>query len=120
METNKVLQILSYVFLILITTIFFILYFNSNESNRELKKQIKELELKNDSIQAHVDSTLVQINQLNVLAEGYKLQIEKDKTQLANLQTKANLYKRKYNEEQNRIIKLSGDALVSDFTNAFK
>jgi chromosome segregation ATPase len=120
MKSGFTLKNLSYIALILLAIMIYLRFIRSTESNRELKQQIKELELKNDSIQAHVDSTLIQITQLNVIAEGYKVQIEEDKQQLANLQSKADLYKRKYNEEHSRITELSGDALVSEFTNAFK
>jgi hypothetical protein len=57
---------------------------------------------------------------LDSVANGYKLQIQEDKTKLADLQAKANTYKQKYNEEHNRISGLAGNALVSEFTNAFQ
>ena len=119
MKFGKVLQIISYVAVILLSLTIYLRYVRSNESNRELKQQIKELELKNDSIQSHIDSASNEIDKLNVLAEDYRLQIKSNQSKLANLQSKADLYKRKYNEEHNRITELSGDALVSEFTNAF-
>jgi uncharacterized coiled-coil DUF342 family protein len=112
---KKLTKITSYVALILVV---FAVY-RRLDQNSDLKSQINELERVNDSLQAQVDSTHIKIDQLNVVAEGYKTQIEEDKVKLADLQAKADLYKRKYNEEHNRITELSGDALVSEFTNAF-
>ena len=113
---NKAFKLLSYVAVIL-TLLAVYLRLERGKDDREF---IKELERRNDSLQAHVDSTIIKIEALNDLASGYKLQIEEDKSKLADLQAKADLFKRKYNEEHNRITELSGDALVSEFTNAFK
>ena len=112
---KKYTRILSYVALILVVIA---VYMRLNQ-NSNLKEQINELERANDSLQAQVDSTHIKIAKLDSIAEGYKIQIEQDKVKLADLQAKADLYKRKYNEEHNRITELSGDALVSEFTNAF-
>jgi len=112
---KKYTRILSYVALILVVIA---VYMRLNQ-NSNLKEQINELERANDSLQAQVDSTHIKIAELDIIAEGYKIQIEQDKVKLADLQAKADLYKRKYNEEHNRITELSGDALVSEFTNAF-
>mgnify|MGYP000220738214 CR=1 FL=1 len=84
------------------------------------KTKINELERVNDSLQAQVDSTHTQIAKLDSIAEGYKLQIQEDKVKLANLQAKADTYKQKYNEKNNRISGLTGNALVSEFTNSFQ
>lgn len=112
---KKLTKIISYVALILVI---FAVY-RRLDQNSELKQQVKELEQANTLLQAQVDSTYTKIDQLAITAEGYKSQIELDKEKLADLQSKADLYKRKYNEEHNRITELSGDALVSEFTNAF-
>jgi len=112
---KKYTRILSYVALILVI----IAVYRRLDHSTDLKDKINELERANDSLQAQVDSTHIKIDELNVVAEGYKIQIEEDKVKLADLQAKADLYKRKYNEEHNRITELSGDALVSEFTNAF-
>jgi len=112
---KKYTRILSYVALILVVIA---IYMRLNQ-NSDLKDKINELERVNDSLQAQVDSTHIKIAELDIIAEGYKIQIEQDKVKLADLQAKADLYKRKYNEEHNRITELSGDALVSEFTNAF-
>ena len=44
MKFGKVLQIISYVAVILLSLTIYLRYVRSNESNRELKQQIKELE----------------------------------------------------------------------------
>ena len=112
---EKYTRILSYIALILVI----IAVYRRLDQNSNLKDKINELERVNDSLQAQVDSTHIAIDKLDSIAEGYKLQIQEDKSKLVDLQAKANLYKQKYNEEHNRISELSGNALVSEFTNAF-
>jgi len=112
---EKYTRILSYIALILVI----IAVYRRLDQSSNLKDKINELERANDSLQAQVDSTHTAINKLDSIAEGYKLQIQEDKSKLADLQAKANLYKQKYNEEHNRISGLTGNALVSEFTNAF-
>ena len=113
---NKYTRILSYVALILVI----IAVYRRLDQNSNLKDKINELERANNSLQAQVDSTHIKIAKLDSIAEGYKLQIQEDKIQLANLQAKADTYKQKYNEKNNRISGLTGNALVSEFTNAFQ
>jgi peptidoglycan hydrolase CwlO-like protein len=113
---SKYVRILSYVALILII----IAIYRRLDQNSNLKDKINELERANDSLQAQVDSTHITISKLDSIADGYKLQIEEEKTKLADLQAKADLFKQKYNEEHNRISGLTGNALVSEFTNAFQ
>ena len=112
---KKYTRILSYVALILVI----IAVYRRLDHSTDLKDKINELERANDSLQAQVDSTHITISKLDSVANGYKLQIQEEKTKLADLQAKADLFKRKYNEEHNRISELTGDALVSEFTNAF-
>lgn len=112
---EKYTRILSYIALILVIVA---VYLRLNK-NSDLKDKILELEKANDSLKVQIDSTHIKINKLNEVAETYKIQIQNDRIKLADLQAKADLYKRKYNEEHNRITELSGDALVSEFTNAF-
>jgi peptidoglycan hydrolase CwlO-like protein len=113
---KKYTRILSYVALILII----IAIYRRLDKSSNLNSKINELERANDSLQAQVDSTQIKIAKLDSIAEGYKLQIEQDKAKLADLQAKADKNKRKYNEENNRISGLTGNALVSEFTNAFQ
>jgi peptidoglycan hydrolase CwlO-like protein len=113
---SKYVRILSYVALILVI----IAIYRRLDQNSNLKDKINELERANDSLQAQVDSTHITISKLDSIADGYKLQIEEEKTKLADLQAKADLFKQKYNEEHNRISGLTGNALVSEFTNAFQ
>jgi peptidoglycan hydrolase CwlO-like protein len=113
---KKYTRILSYVALILVI----IAIYRRLDKASNLNSKINELERANDSLQAQVDSTQIKIAKLDSIAEGYKLQIEQDKTKLADLQAKADKNKRKYNEENNRISGLTGNALVSEFTNAFQ
>jgi chromosome segregation ATPase len=113
---KKYTRILGYIALILTV----IAVYRRLDQGKDLKSKINELERTNDSLQAQVDSTQIKIAKLDSIAEGYKLQIEQDKAKLADLQTKADKNKRKYNEENNRISGLTGNALVSEFTNAFQ
>jgi len=112
---KKYTRILSYVALILVI----IAIYRRLDKSSNLNSKINELERANDSLQAQVDSTHIKIAKLDSIAGGYRVQIQEDKAKLTDLQAKADLYKRKYNEEHNRISELTGDALVSEFTNAF-
>ena len=113
---KKYTRILSYVALILVI----IAIYRRLDKSNDLNSKINELERANDSLQAQVDSTHIKIAKLNSIADGYRMQIQEDKAKLADLQAKANTYKQKYNEEHNRISGLTGNALVSEFTNAFQ
>ena len=113
---KKYTRILSYIALILVI----IAIYRRLDKASNLNSKINELERANNSLQAQVDSTHAKIAKLDSIAEGYKLQIEQDKAKLADLQAKADKNKRKYNEENNRISGLTGNALVSEFTNAFQ
>jgi len=112
----KYTRILSYVALILII----IAIYRRLDKSNDLNSKINELERVNDSLQAQVDSTHIKIAQLDSAANGYKVQIQEEKAKLADLQAKADTYKQKYNEKNNRISGLTGNALVSEFTNAFQ
>ena len=113
---KKYTRILSYVALILVI----IAIYRRLDKSSDLNSKINELERVNDSLQAQVDSTHIKIAKLDSIADGYRIQIQEDKAKLADLQAKANIYKQKYNEEHNRISGLTGNALVSEFTNAFQ
>jgi uncharacterized coiled-coil DUF342 family protein len=113
---KKYTRILSYVALILVI----IAIYRRLDKSNDLNSKINELERANDSLQAQVDSTHIKIAKLDSIADGYRIQIQEDKAKLADLQAKANTYKQKYNEEHNRISGLTGNALVSEFTNAFQ
>jgi uncharacterized coiled-coil DUF342 family protein len=113
---KKYTRILSYVALILVI----IAIYRRLDKSNDLNSKINELERANDSLQAQVDSTHIKIAKLDSIADGYRMQIQEDKAKLADLQAKANTYKQKYNEEHNRISGLTGNALVSEFTNAFQ
>jgi uncharacterized coiled-coil DUF342 family protein len=112
----KYTRILSYVALILVI----IAIYRRLDKASDLNSKINELERVNDSLQAQVDSTHIKIAQLDSAANGYKVQIQEEKAKLADLQAKADTYKQKYNEKNNRISGLTGNALVSEFTNAFQ
>ena len=112
----KYTRILSYVALILVI----IAIYRRLDKSNDLNSKINELERVNDSLQAQVDSTHIKIAQLDSTANGYKVQIQEEKAKLADLQAKADTYKQKYNEKNNRISGLTGNALVSEFTNAFQ
>lgn len=112
---KKAFKVVTYLAVILTITAIYLRLERGKDSNA----LIKALEKQNDSLQVHIDSNAVKIEELNVMAEGYRIQIEQDKAKLADLQAKLDFYKRKYNEETSRITKLTGDSLISEFTNAF-
>jgi len=113
---QKYTRILGYIALILAI----IAIYRRLDKASDLNSKINELERANDSLQAQVDSTHIKIAQLDSAANGYKVQIQEEKAKLADLQAKADTYKQKYNEKNNRISGLTGNALVSEFTNAFQ
>ena len=111
-------QILSYVFVILITLIIvFNIRFNKNT---DYKNQIKTLKIQNKSLKANIDSNKVLINNLSSEIDTYKVKIIEDKKELANLKIKAKKIKSKYNEESNRINSLDNTSIVREFTNTFE
>ena len=111
-------QILSYVFVILITlTIVLNIRF---DKNTDYKNQIKTLKIQNKSLKANIDSNKVLINNLSSEIDTYKVKIIEDKKELANLKIKANKNKQKFNEESNRINSLNNASVISEFTNAFE
>jgi uncharacterized coiled-coil DUF342 family protein len=114
---KKYTRILSYVAVILV--LFALYYRTVNKKTADLNHKIEMLEKQSDSLQHHIDSNNQKIVKLDSIAMMYKNQVTNEKQKLAGLQSKADLYKQKYNEEHNRISKLSNDALVSEFTNAF-
>ena len=76
-------QILSYVFVILITLIIvFNIRFNKNT---DYKNQIKTLKIQNKSLKANIDSNKVLINNLSLEIDTYKVKIIEDKKELTQL-----------------------------------
>ena len=68
-----------------------------------------------------VSNALTQSVGINAVPDNtYKLKVEADKIELANLKHIAEKNKQKYNEEHNRISALSNTAVVSEFTDIFK
>ena len=110
-------QILSYAVVIIITVI--IVKNLKFAGNIDAENKIKALNYQIDSLQAHVDSNNIRIVQLDSIATLYKTKVAEDKEKLSGLKAKADLYKNKYNEEHNRITKLSNASLVSEFTDSF-
>jgi chromosome segregation ATPase len=111
-------QVLSYIVVIIIAVI--ITANLKYASNIDYKNEIKNLHKQNDSLQANIDSNTVIIKSLSLEINNFKLKIEEDKKELANLKIKAKKNKDKYNEESNRINSLSNTAIISEFTNAFE
>jgi hypothetical protein len=56
------------------------------------------------------------IDSLNIVLEN---EIQNTKFRLGELNSKANIYKKLYNEEHNRVDTMSNPVLVREFTNAF-
>jgi chromosome segregation ATPase len=111
-------QILSYVVVIVIAII--ITANLKYAGNIDYKNEIKNLHKQNDSLQANIDSNTVIIKSLSLEINSFKLKIEEDKKELANLKIKAKKNKQKYNEESNRINSLNNTSIISEFTNAFE
>jgi chromosome segregation ATPase len=111
-------QILSYAVVIIITAI--VVSNLKFAGNIDYKNEIENLHKQNDSLQANIDSNTVIIKFLSLEINSFKLKIEEDKKELANLKVKAKKNKQKYHEESNRINSLNNTSVISEFTNAFE
>jgi hypothetical protein len=112
---KEILKFIGIVGLVLL--VFFIFNISPNSN---FNKQNELLKFKIDSLQSTIDSSKVKIDRLDSINKVYQLEIKNTKQKLSDLKIKSDLYKKKYNEEHNRINNLSNDAIVSEFTNAFQ
>lgn len=107
-------------FIIIAALIAIIVYLKFNTNNTDFQTQIDNLHKKNDSLTSNIEQRNIQLQKLDSITNIYKLEIQQDKLELAKLQQVADKNKRKYNEEHNRILSLTNNATVSEFTNTFK
>ena len=107
-------------YFIIIILVIIIIFQYFKPSRNKFEDQINELHRKNDSLVLGINQNKIEILRLDSLSNTYKLKVEVDKKELANLKYIAEKNKQKYNEEHNRISALSNTAVVSEFTDIFK
>ena len=89
------------------------------QNKTDFQSQIDSLNRANDSLLVKIDNNQKLINRIDSLNEVLENEIQSTKFKLGELNGKANIYKKLYNEEHNRIDTMSNPVLVREFTNAF-
>ena len=89
------------------------------QNKTDFQSQIDSLNRANDSLLVKIDNNQKIINRIDSLNEVLENEIQSTKFKLGELNGKANIYKKLYNEEHNRIDTMSNPVLVREFTNAF-
>ena len=89
------------------------------QNKTDFQSQIDSLNRANDSLLVKIDNNQKIINRIDSLNEVLGNEIQSTKFKLGELNGKANIYKKLYNEEHNRIDTMSNPVLVREFTNAF-
>ena len=89
------------------------------QNKTNFQSQIDSLNRANDSLLVKIDDNQKLINRIDSLNEVLENEIQSTKFKLGELNSKANIYKKLYNEEHNRIDTMSNPVLVREFTNAF-
>ena len=89
------------------------------QNKTDFQSQIDSLNRANDSLLVKIDDSQKLINRIDSLNEVLENEIQSTKFKLGELNSKANIYKKLYNEEHNRIDTMSNPVLVREFTNAF-
>ena len=89
------------------------------QNKTDFQSQIDSLNRANDSLLVKIDDNQKLINRIDSLNEVLENEIQSTKFKLGELNSKANIYKKLYNEEHNRIDTMSNPVLVREFTNAF-
>ena len=81
----------------------------------------REAEFKHriDSLNIEIQAGKAKIASLDSANHVLDSLVIQDKAQLTEIAQKAEVYKQKYNEEHNRILDMSDDSIVSEFTAAF-
>ncbi len=89
------------------------------QNKTDFQSQIDSLNRANDSLLVKINDNQKLINRIDSLNEVLENEIQSTKFKLGELNSKANIYKKLYNEEHNRIDTMSNPVLVREFTNAF-
>jgi chromosome segregation ATPase len=96
--------------------LWYLFIYNKNpyeDREAEFQQRIDSLKLQIELGKTEIDS----LSRLNRILDSTILQ---DKAQLTEVAKKAETFKNKYNEEQNRISDMSDDNIISEFTAAFQ
>jgi len=94
---------------------FLFVYNNSKISNKE-----KYYQDKIDSLQIEIGLNKNQIDSLSAAKVVLDSIVAVDKAKLTEVSKKAETYRKKYNEEHNRISDMSDDDIIREFTAAFQ
>jgi len=94
---------------------FLFVYNNSKISNKE-----KYYQDKIDSLQIEIGLNKNQIDSLSAAKVVLDSIVAVDKAKLTEVSRKAETYRKKYNEEHNRISDMSDDDIIREFTAAFQ
>ena len=94
---------------------FLFVYNNSKVSNKE-----KYYQDKIDSLQIEIGLNKNQIDSLSAAKVVLDSIVAVDKAKLTEVSRKAETYRKKYNEEHNRISDMSDDDIIREFTAAFQ
>ena len=104
---------------IVISIILIAINLGLKQNKTDFQSQIDSLNRANDSLLVKIDNNQKIINRIDSLNEVLENEIQSTKFKLGELNGKANIYKKLYNEEHNRIDTMSNPVLVREFTNAF-
>ena len=91
------------------------IYNNTSISNKE-----KEYQAKIDSLQIEIGLNKAKIDSLSSAKLVLDSLVAMDKAKLNEVSKKAEIYRKKYNEEHNRLTDMSDDDIISEFTAAFQ
>ena len=94
---------------------FLFIYNNSKVSNKE-----KYYQDKIDSLQIEIGLNKNKIDSLSAAKVILDSIVAVDKAKLTEVSKKAETYRKKYNEEHNRISDMSDDDIIREFTAAFQ
>lgn len=95
------------------------LFLNKGTKTDNFRYQIDSLNRANDSLLSIISVNSLEIQRIDSLNAVLEAEIKDAKFRLGELSSQASIYKNMYNEEHNRINKLSNGDLTREFTNAF-
>jgi len=104
---------------VIVTAILMFINLGLRQDKTNFQSQIDSLNRANDSLLVKVEDNqklIHRIDSLNIVLEN---EIQNTKFKMGELNSKANIYKKLYNEEHNRVDTMSNPVLVREFTSAF-
>lgn len=104
---------------IVVSIILILINLGLRHDKTNFQSQIDSLNRANDSLLAKVEDNQKLIHRIDSLNAVLDNEIQNTKFKMGELNSKANIYKKLYNEEHNRVDTMSNPILVREFTNAF-